>query len=172
MIRVSETAVKLNMPITIGRKDGTFDEVYEITIKGPTAGKSQRAAAAALQAMFEKPFNEEIERSKDTPEYKAAQEKKKSEPVKAGSDSDKSMRDFFDPSMVLRTISAYRDSSVAERDAITVALNYLESLLTTGCGVVDGSPMGTTDFAKISYSDMKVILGEYVANFLLDSLFD
>lgn len=166
---VSEIDVKLKMPITVGI-DGVGTEIGTIKILGPSSRHSRQAAA--LKAMFSVPWRamiEKIQKENPTEVDKAREEKK--EKKEEGKKKDESPRDFLTPQEVLDAISQYTDDNVKSRDALFVAVEYLKDMLITGCAEVSGKDMTKTMFDKLSYADVENILGEYVATFLLDSLF-
>lgn len=168
MLRKSEAVIQLSAPIKIGSKIGTAEECWEVTIMGPTS--KVRSDALALAAMFKISWDKQTEEFRKDPSY-MAEIAKKNDAEPEAKQEEKYARDMFEPSVVIGAIERYSDPKIDPIDVIDSAVVRVKRILTSGCASVDGMNMTDAMFDKMHIDDQVNLLGEYVANFLLDRLF-
>lgn len=156
---VEEYEYTLKKPIEIS-SDGGMVEVLSISLIAPSRRNSN--AASGLMRLVHQSL---ASRAKD--KEPTEDEKKKAEADK-DKNKDKPIREIFPANDVVNIIAG----SAMSGNTLDEAYGYLTSLLANGCGKMNDKGAKEGDLGKLSMYDWNQILGEYVSNFLSDSLFE
>lgn len=138
---------------------GTMVEVDSILLIAPCGIHSK--SATALQHIVQKSLSAQKSDREPTED-----EKKKAE-ADRDKDKGKPTRERFPAKDVINVIA----TSDSPGNALEDSKGLIMSLLTNGCGEMNGKTVKQGDFGKLGLQDIQNITGEYIANFLSEHLF-
>lgn len=156
---VEEYEYQLKREIMIADNGGMVP-VGSVLLIAPSAKNSR--AATGLQRLVQQSLSAKASDKEPTEE-----EKKKAQ-AQSDADRDKPIRERFPARDVVNVIAA----SDLSGNTLEDAKNLLFSLLTNGCAKMNDRDARQGDLDKLSLYDVQNILGEYVANFLSNFLFE
>ena len=156
---VEEYEYQLKKEIMIA-ENGSMVPVGSVLLVAPSAKNSR--AATGLQRLVQQSLSAKASDKEPTEE-----EKKKAQ-AQSDADKDKPIRERFPARDVINVIAA----SDLSGNTLEDAKNLLFSLLTNGCAKMNDRDARQGDLDKLSLYDVQNILGEYVANFLSNFLFE
>lgn len=164
MTRLKEIDITLKDPIELAVKSGGTGELTEcdtVTLIAP-AGKHRKYVSRIKNFCgyyMDKNLEKHLKRVRENPDKeKDAKEKKESD------DDSK----FDGPTLM----SILTTTSIDKEDAMEIQFDLFQKLLEKGCGNIKNMEINSHLFDKFSYADLENLYGEYVVNFLLDSLVD
>lgn len=155
-------SLRKKIDISDSGRDGTGEMITVDAIVLVAPSRNNARAASGLMRLVHKSLSSKSKGREPTDaEKKKAEEDKKI-------DKDKPIRELFPASDVVNILAG----SELSGNTLDEAYGYLTSLLTGGCGLMNDKSAKDGDLGKLGLHDWNNILGEYVSNFLSDSLFE
>jgi len=157
MDTVKEFDVPLSVPIEISDGNGQMATVDSVLLIGPS--RKNAKAASGLKRLVHRSISSSDTEASDDDKRKAKEEREKNK--------GKPIRELFPPADVINVVAA----SSLDGNTLDEMNGFITSLLSDGCCKMNGSNAKQGDLNKINMDDWEKISGEYVSNFLLNSLF-
>lgn len=152
---IKELEVTLNNPIETAVQ-GQMVETNKVLLIGPSRKNS--AAASGLKRLFQRAIDSVNDGKEDSGKKKKDTQE---------DNSKKSPRELIPPKDVVNLLAAAK----LEGETLQDAFDFFSNLCVNGCCQINGLEATSPNLDKIDYTDWENMLGEYVCNFLLDSLF-
>jgi hypothetical protein len=136
--------------------DGMDQLAKQVELTAPSA--THAGQASIIKNFCGRIMDQQIEKNKNRKQPEESGKKK-------GAKSKKEERFSGETMIQILTMSILEEPEQLEK-----MYNLFRIMLCNGCGKVDGQDFTKYLFEQLSFKDMENLFGEYVVNFLLDSL--